>query len=498
MFKQINWGISHQPFFFMKPRSLAIIGLTFLSACGTSIANTKPIAPKEAVPVVVVTASQKTVPLQVQGMGTVEAYSTVSVKSRVDGEIKSIYFTQGDDVKKGDLLFKMDARPFEAALSQAQATLAKDLAQVNQAKAKLAADKAQVNQAEAKVTADMAQIKQAQAKVTADMAQVKQSEANLIRNKAQSAQAESEARRYAELVTQGVISKNQYDQYQSNSEALNASSLAGEAGLENAKATVGQSSAAVENAKAVVGQSSAAVENAKAAVEASAAAVENAEAVVQADLALVENAKVNLSYTSIYAPDDGRAGSILTNSGNVVEANKTPLVELKQINPIYVTFPVPQQQLPLIRQYMDSGNLKVKAIIPKSEKNPLEGTLTFIDNAVDSSTGTVKLKATFDNLNSKLWPGLFVNVILDLSQERNTLVVPSQAIQTGQKGQYVFVVKPDLSVENRSVVVSRTVAGEAVIEKGIEPGEKIVIDGQLRLKPGSTVKIKEQTGGDQS
>ena len=463
----------------LKSLKLTLIGLVFLSGCAASNAKSNPTKKQETVPVYIAKAEQKSIPLKIQVMGTVEAYNVISVKSLINGEIKAVYFNQGQDVNKGDLLFKIDSRPFEAALSQAEANLEKD--------------KAQLQQAEAKVEADKAQIQQAQAKVVADMAQIKQADANLVKSNAQANQAEIEAKRYEKLVNEGAVSKSQYDKLRADADAQNASTLASSASVENAKAAVGQSKALVENARSAVGQSTAAVANAKAAVNASMAAVENVKAAIKADEAAVENAKVQLSYTSIFSPINGRVGSIAVNQGNVVKSNDTTMVEIKQINPIYVTFAVPQQQLALIRKYMDKDSIKVQAIIPKDEKNPITGKLTFIDNAVDNSTGTVKLKATFDNPNTKLWPGLFVNVVINLSQEKNAIVIPSQALQTGQKGQYVFVVQPDMTVEDRVVIVSRTVDGEAVIEQGLKPGEQIVTDGQLKLRKGAAISIKQDS-----
>lgn len=479
--------------FSVRSLPLAAIALVFLSGCSVSTAaSSKPKGAREAVvPVVVAKAAQKTVPLEVRSMGTVEAYAVVSVKSQVSGELQGVYFTEGQDVRKGDLLFKIDSRSFEAALMQAEGNRAKDIAQVEQAKAKLAADEAQVEQAKAKVTADMAQVQQAKAKVAADAAQIKQAEANLTKENAQARQANVEADRYKQLLNEGAIALNEYDRLRSTAEQMNASAGAGSAGVENARAALGASAAGVENARAAVEQSRAAVENARAAVAASQAAVKNAEAAVAADSAAVENARIQLGYTSIYAPMDGRAGSLAVNQGNAIKANDTALVEIEQINPIYVSFTVPQLQLPLIRKYMDGGDLRVKAIVPKDEARPLEGTLTFIDNAVDKTTGTVKLKATFDNPDRRLWPGQFVNAIVELTRESDAIVVPARAVQTGQKGQYVFVVKPDLTVENRPVVVSRTVGGESVISQGIEPSDTVVTDGQLKLVPGAKVSVKD-------
>ena len=485
----------HQRLFAVSRLSLLIFALASLSACsGKGIAAKPQGRGKDAVavPVKVATVVQKTIPLEIRAIGNVEAVSVVSVKAQIGGQLNRVYFQPGQLVKKGDLLFKIDSRPLEATLAQAKANLAKDMAQVQQAEAKQAADIAQVQQAEAKWRADIAQIKQSEAKRDADAAQIKAAMSNLNKNTAEARQAEAEAQRYASLFKQGAISKNQYEQFRTQAESSTATSQAGKAAIENAQAAARASSSGVENARAVAAASNAAVENARAAVLADGAAIESAKATTKADIAAVENAQIQLSYSSIYAPIDGRTGSLLVTEGNLIKANDTtPMVTINQVSPIYVTFTIPQQKLSQVRQYMASGQLQVKAIVAKDEQHPVEGKLTFIDNAVDSATGTIKLKANFDNLDNRLWPGQFVNVLLELTQEPNAIAVPSQAIQTGQNGQYVFVVQPDMSVQMQPITVSRTVNEDAVIAEGLQAGEKVVTDGTLRLVPGAKVRIGE-------
>ncbi len=354
------------------------------------------------------------------------------------GEILRVHFKEGQDVRKNDLLFTIDPRYFETALKQAEANLGRDTAQVKQAEANLARDMAQVNQAEANLARDMAQLKY----------------------------AEEEVRRYAYLVEKNYVPKEQYEQMHTNAEALTA--------------TVQADKAAVENAKAAVQADRAAVENAKAAVRASAAAV--------------ENTRIQLGYCFIRSPIDGRTGSVLVQQGNVVKANDVPLVVIAQIHPIYVTFSVPEKNLPEIKRYMAARKLRVEAAIPGDEQHPEQGILTFVDNAVDTTTGTIRLKGTFENREMRLWPGQFVNTILTLTVQQDAIVVPSQAVQMGQQGQYAFVVKPDLTVESRPLVVSRTIDGETVIAQGLKPGEEVVTDGQLRLVPGAKVEVKSDPG----
>ena len=354
--------------------ALALGSALLLAGCAQKQAP----AVREAIPVMATTVAQKDIPLQVKAIGTVEAYSTVAIRSNVSGEITAVHFTEGQDVKKGELIFTIDRRPFEAALNQAQANLARDTAQ------------------------------------------------------ATNAQTQSE--RYTHLVQQGVVSRDQADTYRT--------------------------------------------------------AAETAKAVVEADKAAVERAKVDLSYCSIYAPITGRTGSLMIHQGNLVKANDTPImVNINQVTPIYVTFSIPEQNLSEVKKYMASGKLKVEAHIP-NDPNPPSGWLSFVDNTVDTATGTIKLKGTFANEDRRLWPGQFVDSVLTLTTQPNAIVVPTQAVQNGQQGQFVFVVKPDLTVESRPVTVSRAVDNQSIIQAGLQPGERVVTDGQLRLVPGAKVEIK--------
>ena len=215
------------------------------------------------------------------------------------------------------------------------------------------------------------------------------------------------------------------------------------------------------------------------------------EATVRADQAAIENAKINLSYCSIYSPLDGRTGSYQVYPGNIAKVNDTVLVVINQVQPIYVTFAVPEQYLAEVKEYQARGPLAVEAQIPSDPRPPSVGRLIFIDNAVDTATGTIKMRATFQNPDSRLWPGQFVNVVMRLTVRPNATVVPSQAVQTGPVGKYLFVVKADLKADLRPVVVGETVGDETVIEKGVAPGETVVTDGQLILAPGSMVEIKK-------
>jgi len=208
----------------------------------------------------------------------------------------------------------------------------------------------------------------------------------------------------------------------------------------------------------------------------------------------VENARIQLGYCSLRAPLDGRTGSLLVQPGNIIKANDVPIVVINQITPIYVTFAVPEQNLPEIKKHLTKGALKTEAVIPGDEQPPVQGVLTFIDNAVDAATGTIKLKGTFENKEKRLWPGQFVNVILTLTTRPNAILVPSQAIQVGQEGPYIFVVKSDLTVESRAVTVDLSLDNLTVVTRGLQAGETVVTDGHLRLVSGGRVEVKKESG----
>jgi len=415
-----------------KLRFLLVLSI-LLSACSS---GTKGEQGPRAVPVMVGMVIQKAVPVQIRVIGNVQAYSTVTVKLIVGGEISQVHFTEGQDVKKGELLFTIDPRPLEAALRQAEAIVARDVAQVGQ------------------VEADLAK----------NMALVKQAEANIERDTAQAENARVEAKRYESLIEKQVVSRQQYDQFRTNAEAFEATVRADKAAKDSAEAAVRSSKAALENAKAAI----------------------------RADQAAVDNAKVQLSYCFIRSPMDGRTGNLLVQRGNVVKANDINLLTINQVNPIYVVFSVPEQNLGEIKRYMAEGSLRVEALPPNDTRTAEHGVLTFIDNAVDKTTGMILLKGTFANKERQLWPGQFVNVVLTLTTQPNAIIVSSQAVQNGQAGQYVFVIKPDLTVELRPVVVNRTLNNESIIEKGLQAGEKVVTDGQLQLVPGAKVEEKEK------
>ncbi|GAB6184494.1 efflux RND transporter periplasmic adaptor subunit [Thermodesulfovibrio hydrogeniphilus] len=330
------------------------------------------------IPVVVAQATVKDVPIQITAIGNVEAYSTVTIKSRVEGQLLRAYVKEGDEVKKGQPLFVIDPRPFEEA--------------------------------------------------------VRQAEANLLSSKAQLEFAKSELERYDELYREGLVSRQQFEKIKTAYDSL--------------------------------------------------------QATVKAQQAILENARLQLSYCYIYSPIDGKVGSLMVHPGNMIKANDTQIVTINQITPIYVRFSVPEQELLRIKKAMKEGSLKTQVIVKATDSSyTAEGKVVFIDNAVDPATGTIKLKAEFPNKDKILWPGQFVNVALTIGVKKNVVVIPFRALQTGQKGDYVFVVKPDMTAEMREVVPSIRYADEVVIEKGLNPKETVVVDGQLRLTPGAKVKL---------
>jgi multidrug efflux system membrane fusion protein len=351
-------------------------------------------------------AVAKTVPLEIQAVGNVEAFSTVTVKAQIGGELTQVNFQEGADVRKGERLFVIDPRPYESQVVQAQANLEKDRAQIQSA------------------------------------------EANLARDTAQESYARAQSKRYAELAQKGVLSKDAAEQT-------------------NAQATASQE-----------------------ALRADRAAIDSAKANIAADQAALDRAKLQLEYCTILAPIDGRTGRLLVKQGNVIKPNDVDLVTINQMRPIFVTFSVTETALPTIKAHMTRGKVTVTAL-SQTDDMPLEtGTLTFIENAVDSATGTIRLKAIFENPEASLWPGEFVRAVVRLNEAEQAIVVPVTAIQTGQDGKFVFVVKPDMTVEPRPVSTGRTFQKDIVIQKGLSGGETVVTEGQLRLVPGSRVQVK--------
>jgi multidrug efflux system membrane fusion protein len=267
-----------------------------------------------------------------------------------------------------------------------------------------------------------------------------------------------------------------------------------EGALQQAQATLDRDTAQAANAKAIMQRYDQLVDRGIVAREQrdnARTTVAALEATLASDRAAVENAKVQLQYATIRAPISGRTGALMVNAGNLVRANdQAPLVVINQLTPIYVAFALPEPLLPELRRYMARGSIRVEARPSSGESHLAIGNITFIDNTVDQTTGTIKVKATFPNADRQLWPGQFVNVSVRLMTESAALVVPSLAVQTGPEGSYVYLVKPDQTVDMRAVTIARVAGQETVIKEGLSPGDTVVTDGHLRLIPGSKISIR--------
>ena len=349
------------------------VTLVFCAGCGGKAAAHQP-----TVPVRVGIAERMSAPVTVTANGVVEPLQTVAVEAQVGGALMEITFHEGDEVHAGQVLFRIDPRPFEAALRQAQAMQARD--------------------------------------------------------QAQEESAERDAERYQALVAKDYVTKSQADQADAAAGALRAT--------------------------------------------------------VQADSAAVENAKLNLAYTTIRAPIEGRTGSLLVRMGNLVKANAGAIVVINQIYPILVRFPITQREFLALKERAAQGNVPVGVVTADSVPSRESGTLSFIDNAVDSLTGTVTAKAQFVNEARKLWPGEYVGVTVQLGTQANALAVPNAAVVPSQNGLYVYVVDSTNIARMRPVRTGRSVGQFTVIDSGLVAGERVVIDGQSRLVPGTQVDIK--------
>jgi len=343
-------------------------------------------APAPAAPGIPVTAGKvvaQDVPVFLNGIGTVQAYNMVTIKSRVDGQIVAVNFTEGQEVKAGDRLFQIDPRPYQAVLEQTQANKAKDQAQLEAAQLDL--------------------------------------------------------QRYSALVGPGYQTRQSYDQQ---------------------KATVAQLQAALK-----------------------------------ADQAQIDAAQLNINYCDIRAPIDGRLGARLVDMGNMVHGtDATGLVTIAQLKPIFVSFTIAQTSLDTIRQQQAKGPLVVRAYPSAGGDQLAEGALTLIDNAIDQATGTIHLKASFTNKDERLWPGEFVSLRLILDTRKNVATVPSQTVQVGPTGNYVYLISNDEKAERRPVEVASVQDGIAVVTKGLNPGERVVVDGQYRLTEGARVRVEQVEG----
>jgi multidrug efflux system membrane fusion protein len=329
------------------------------------------------VPVMAAIAAQRAVPVQINAIGTVEAFQTISVRSQITGLITGVHFKEGQDVKKGDLLIELDCRSNEAALREARANLAKDRAQAENARVNL--------------------------------------------------------ERYTTLLEKDFVSREEYDQVKTNLATL--------------------------------------------------------EAAIKADEAIVQNNSVQVQYCSIRSPIGGRTGRLQVDQGNIAKADDMEIVTINQMQPIRVTFSIPEKDLPRVKEYSAGKGLEVEAHLPGQDL-PEKGELSFVDNAVDRATGTITLKGTFANAAKRLIPGQFVDVVLKLTVMPDAVVVPTQSVAQGQEGQYIYVVTSDSKAEMRTITAGQSLNGQTVVVKGVKAGEKVVTDGQMRLTPGAKVALR--------
>jgi len=367
-----------------KLRTLALavlltsVGVGLGCAANGSRPTTARAAYAQAVPVGVATVQQQDMPVYLVGLGTVTPLYSVNVKSRVDGELVQVNFKEGQQVRKGELLAVIDPRPYEVALSQAQAQRFKDEASLRDAKLNY--------------------------------------------------------QRYKDLLNQsGAMSQQQVDTQLATADQL--------------------------------------------------------EGAVRADQAAIDNAKLQLSYCHIISPIDGRVGLRLVDPGNMVHATDTnPMLVITQLQPITVIFTLPEDQLNSVRQHMRNGALRTEAYSRDDQTKLSTGKLLTIDNQIDVTTGTGRLKAEFSNPGDELWPNQFVNIHLLLETRKNTFVIPAAAVQRGPQGTYVFVVKPDKTVEVRPITVAISQNNLTAVSNGLSPNETVVTDGQDKLQAGSKVE----------
>lgn len=411
-----------QGYLFLLLTALCVLNFT---GCAKQAAQSfdRPPAPVQAT-----VAIAQDVPTYLDAIGKTVAREVVSVQPQVSGRITQIHFTDGANVRKGDLLFTVDTRPFEANLKQAQANYSKDEALKRQA------------------------------------------EANLAKEIAAAKWGETQVKRYGTLVESGVVPREQYEQFKANQDSLNAN------------------------------------------VGAARAAVASANEVLKVDAAAIDSAKVDLSYCYIHSPIDGRAGQRLVDVGNVVSpggtanrnsteggnngsasspTNSNALVVIEKLDPIYADFTISQDKLTGVQEQMRSGTLKTEIRLPDANDEMVAGTLTFLDNAVQNTTGTVSLRATIPNSGHRFWPGRFVNVRLVLSTLHQAVLIPATAPQMSAKGSFVYVIKQDQTAEQRPVTLGQRQQDLIVIESGVQVGETVVTNGQLGVTPGGKVLVEK-------
>ena len=397
---------------------LGVAAIAFLAGC---VNKAQQSFQRPPAPVTVATAVAQDVSTYLDSLGKIVARETVAIQPQVSGRILQLHFTDGANVKKGQLLFTIDPRPFEANLAQAQANLARD------------------------------------------GALKKQAEANLVREQARQKWGLTQVERYRTLVEQGVVPREQYQQLRADYDTLQANT------------------------------------------EAARAAVRSADETIKVDKAAIDTAKVQLSYCYIHSPIDGRAGQRLVDVGNVVNPGGSnggnnsntgtipdnALLVIERLDPIYADFTISQNNLSSVQEQMRTGALKAEVRLPDTNEDAIPGQLTFVDNSVEHETGQVTLRATLPNPDHRFWPGRFVNVRLVLSTVQSAVLVPSSAPQMSANGSYVYVIKPDSTAEQRPVSLGQRQGDLIVVEKGVQAGERIVVNGQLGVTPGGKVVVEQ-------
>ena len=406
-------------FQFLSSACIALTAAIVFTACsrGPATSSAAFAPPPEAVRAI--SAEAADVPLEIAAVGNVEAISTVEVKARITAPVLRVHFSEGQDVRRGDLLFELDPEPINRQIAEMEANIQKDVANERQA------------------------------------------QANIVRDEATFANLQSIATRSAGLLKDGILAREQADQAQANADA------------------------------------------AKATVESDRAALESAKAAGQADRARLHQMRLQLDYSKISAPISGRAGAIAIKQGSLAKENDNTLVTLLQTAPVYVSFPVPENFLPDVRRFNNAKPLEIAA--KTSDDRTSTGKLEFIDSAVDTTTGTIRLKAIFANTDRALWPGQYVNVRARLALEKQRIVILSQTLQTGPNGKYVWVLNPaDSTVSMRDVTVLRLftpAAGQremAVIGSGLQAGDRVISEGQMRLAPNGKVRLLQSNAGPTS
>ncbi len=384
---------------------------------------------KRAVQVTTAQVKRSDLPITVEAIGNVEASESVSVTPQISGLLKRVYFTQGQNVTKGQLLFEIDSRLQNAELSQTEALLSRSKASIKEARANLASASTQTAMAEA----------------------------NIRRDKAQLTFAKQEASRTKALLDKSLAAREEYDRAQTNVSAAEAALAADQAALANVRAQIQAEQAALQTAITSVG----------------------------AEEATREAARIQLGFTKIYAPITGKTGPLLINAGNTVQANSSALVNIKQLSPILVNFTVPEKELPAFQKAMQRSGVSVSV----KDKPAETGQLVFIDNMVNKNNGTVTLKARFGNLRQTLWPGQFLSLLARIGIDKDALSVPAEAIQKAPTGEdFVYIVQND-KAKVQNVTVERMGSGIAVISQGLKVNQEVVVTGQLALANDTPVKI---------